>query len=594
MANFESQPTFWRRWLTLAALIALSFSGSPAIAQETPPPGMPTGPGMPESVSIPTTQEAQKRAPETEAPRFPEPVQQLAPQGSSVEKAADVGEVTVKAHSAPHWLWILPFVLLLGSIALGPLVNPHWWEHNYHYVAIGLGLITAVYYLFFHGDSHPWFHAIIEYLSFIALLASLYIVSGGIVIQVGSRATPMANTGLLLVGAIVANIFGTTGASMLLIRPFIRMNKNHIKSYHVVFFIFAVSNLGGALTPIGDPPLFLGYLQGIPFFWTLTHLWPLWVVANGALLAVFFVIDTLDHKKTPRTHENEPGSVIKIAGLTNFIFIGVILVGVFRPSMFDYFALISQGHATVVNFASILISREVLMIAAAVASLKFTPKVIHERNQFTWGPIREVAIIFIGIFSTMVPALAWLESNAASKDGDALPLKTPGQYYFATGVLSSVLDNAPTYLVFLTTRLSMLDQEHVNMAHQEVARMTKEQKLEFDPKGMPDDVAKAVEELVHDHPDHILSGKVDRREVELAFLLGNLALNAFIVAVSAGAVFFGAATYIGNGPNFMVKSIAESSGVKMPSFFGYILKFTLPILLPILIAVWLIFFVLLA
>jgi Na+/H+ antiporter NhaD/arsenite permease-like protein len=577
-------------------LVTLAFSGSLAFGQTPevgPPPGMPAGAGplAVENEAIPTTQQAIKQGRETEAPRFPEAVQVATP--TAPEKTIASDSARPKGHKAPHWLWILPFVLLLGSIALGPLINVHWWEHNYYYVAIGLGLVTAVYYMFFHGDRGPWFHAIIEYLSFIALLASLYIVSGGIVIHVGSRATPAANTALLLIGAVIANIFGTTGASMLLIRPFIRMNKGHIKAYHVVMFIFIVSNLGGCLTPIGDPPLFLGYLQGIPFLWTLTHLWPLWLVANGAMLAIFFVIDTLDHKKEARVHADDPGAVVKISGFANFIYIGVILVGVFRPSMFEYIALITHGQATVVNIASILISREVLMVAAALASLKFTPKVIHERNHFSWGPIREVAIIFIGIFSTMVPALAWLETNAASKD-NALPLKTPGQYYYATGVLSSVLDNAPTYLVFLTTRLSMLDQGHVDMAQAEVERMGKEQKLTFDPAGKPEEVVKAVEEMIDDHSDHILSGHVKRREVELAFLLGNAALNAFIVAVSAGAVFFGAATYIGNGPNFMVKSIAESAGVKMPSFFGYVVKYTLPILLPILVGIWLIFFVLLA
>jgi Na+/H+ antiporter NhaD/arsenite permease-like protein len=590
MAESLTKAPFFARWLTLAGMAILLFSGSLAFGQEaTPPPGMPGGPMVEENLSIPTTQEAVKRGPQQSAPAVAEPSQLIAPEPAS--QPTGNSQAAVKGHEAPHWLWIVPFVVLLGSIALGPLINAHWWEHHYHYFAIGLGLVTAVYYLFFHGDSHPWFHAIIEYVSFIVLLASLYIVSGGIVIHVGSRATPQANTALLLVGAVAANVFGTTGASMLLIRPFIRMNKGHIKPYHVVFFIFIVSNLGGALTPIGDPPLFLGYLQGIPFLWTLQHLWPLWVVAVGALLVVFFVIDTLDHRKAERVHhEDDPGSVVKITGFVNFILIGMILVGVFRPSVFEYWSLIMAGQATRMDYPAILISREVLMVAAAVISFRTTPKIIHERNQFTWGPIREVAIIFIGIFSTMVPALAWLETNA-SKGDNAIPLKTPGQYYYATGVLSSVLDNAPTYLVFLTTRLSMLDQEHVDQAQAEVARMTRDKSLGFDPDGLPEDVAKAVAELVHDHPDHILSGQVKRREVELAFLLGNAALNAFIVAVSAGAVFFGAATYIGNGPNFMVKSIAESSGVKMPSFFGYILRYTLPVLVPILVLVWVIFFV---
>ena len=232
-------------------------------------------------------------------------------------------------------VWAIPFVLLLACIALMPFINKHFWEHHYAKVAIGLAALPAFYYLAILRQPSPWLGAMEEYISFIVLLSSLFIISGGIVIRVNRKASPLANATLLLIGAIVANIFGTTGASMLLIRPFLRMNRGHLKPYHVVFFIFIVSNCGGLLTPIGDPPLFLGYLEGIPFRWTLDHLWVLWSFVIAALLATFFVIDTIDHAGQARAAADDEGPQVHILGIQNFVFISAVLFAVFRPGFFD-------------------------------------------------------------------------------------------------------------------------------------------------------------------------------------------------------------------------------------------------------------------
>jgi len=363
-----------------------------------------------------------------------------------------------------------------------------------------------------------------EYVSFILLLASLYIVSGGIVIHIARKATPLANTLLLLTGAVLANIFGTTGASMLLIRPYLRMNAGHIRPYHVVFFIFLVSNIGGLLTPIGDPPLFLGYLAGIPFWWIIRHCYLMWILAVGLILIVFFIRDFFQQRKFPRSAPTTIGPPFAIDGLHNLLFIVLIIFAVFRPGLFDHPSL-----------PTIFFTREVLMSFAAVASLLTTPTRIHSRNEFTYAPIREVAILFLGIFSAMAPALAWVNANAAR-----LHLQTPGRLYFTSGALSSILDNAPTYMTFLQVEL-----------------------------------AKAGANLSD--------------AARIQFLLSDPAQNLNLVAISLGAVLFGACTYIGNGPNFMVKSIAEASGIKMPHFAEYIYGYALAILLPVYLLIWLIF-----
>jgi len=480
-------------------------------------------------------------------------------------------------------LWAIPFVLLLACIALMPFIHRHWWEKWYPAVAIALGLVASSYYWFIAPSTSRWLTGIEDYASFILLLASLFVVSGGIVIHVNRKATPLANAVLLLLGAFIANIFGTTGASMLLIRPFLRMNRGHIRPYHVMFFIFIVSNAGGLLTPIGDPPLFLGYINGVPFWWVLEHCLWMWAFVVGALLAVFLVLDTIDHGKSERHMPEDPGPAVFIHGIHNLLFIALIIWAVFRPSFTVLIELIHERGASLHLAGGFLLCREVLMIVAGAGSLLLTGRSIYQRNEFTYAPIREVAILFLGIFTTMVPALQWLNYNAKR-----MPIKSPAHFYFTSGTLSSFLDNAPTYLTFLQVELGKLDPGDVKAAEAECKRMAARKSLEIDPD-LPGPVAEAVGALVKYHPRELLERALTLDQIEVAFLLGNPKLNFFIVAVSLGSVLFGACTYIGNGPNFMVKSIAESSGLRMPGFIHYIVAYTLPILLPVYILVWLVF-----
>ena len=418
--------------------------------------------------------------------------------------------------------WVIPFALLLVAIALMPLVHRHWWEKNYGKISLALAAMVGVLYLFLARSAGPWIHTMVDYLSFVILLGSLYIVSGGIVINVGSRATPLNNCILLLFGALISNIFGTTGASMLLIRPFLRMNEKHLRPYHVAFFIFIVSNAGGMLTPVGDPPLFLGFLRGVPFWWNFQHARWAFLLVIGALLAVFFLLDTLDHAKEMRHHANDPGPAVHIVGIHNFLFIALIMVAVFQPGFAD---LIASK-----KFLRLIICREALMLAAAAASRLLTGQVIYQRNAFSYDPIKEVAILFFGLFSTMAPALQWLGENA-----QRMAPRTPGQYYFTTGSLSAILDSAPSYLAFYELEL----------------------------------------------------GKTSREQVPAA--LADPQINRNLLAIAVGAVLFGAITYIGNGPNFMVKSIADSTGAPTPDFVRYMLRYSLPILGPLYLLVWWIF-----
>ena len=414
-------------------------------------------------------------------------------------------------------VWVIPFVTLLASIAVLPLANKHFWERNYPWIAFGLGAIVILHYILGLHNTTSLVHTAGEYLSFISLIGSLFVVAGGIHINVKGEATPLVNCVFLLIGAILANFLGTTGASMVLIRPWIRMNKYRLTAFHIVFFIFIVSNIGGGLTPIGDPPLFLGYLKGIPFFWVLENMWLIWVLTIAALLAVFFIFDQKNFKRAPleiRAKETSHEEW-KFQGTHNILFLLMIIGSVF------------------INNPPFL--REGIMILATVLSYKTTPKSVHESNDFNFGPIKEVAILFLGIFATMIPALEWLEKNAS-----AIGISHPGQFFWASGILSSVLDNAPTYLNFLSACIGLFS----------------------DPSLTPD--AQVHSLLIH-HAD-------------------------FIRAISVGSVFFGAVTYIGNGPNFLVKSIAEQSKVKTPSFFGYFFNYSLPILFPLFGIIWFFFF----
>lgn len=440
---------------------------------------------------------------------------------------------------APGWL-VIPFVVLLLMIATGPLFYEHFWHHNYPKIAVALAIIVVGYYLFVLQNTHHPFHALAEYVQFIALLASLYVASGGILINVDKASTPLVNVGILVVGALISNLIGTTGASMLLIRPFIRVNRHNIQPYHIIFFIFMVSNIGGSLTPIGDPPLFLGFLKGVPFIWTLEYNWPAWVLALALLSMLFFVVDKKlgranddeAENMEPETHSNK----ISLEGSKNFVWLTIIILSVFfDPNKIDWVPAI---HFDGQQFSFI---REIIMFSVVFLSYKFADKKALDGNEFNFEPIREVAFIFIGIFGTMMPALELVGAYAQSEEGSAMI--NPNTLYWGTGILSGFLDNAPTYLNFLAAAMASQGADINNM----------EQVKDFANNLYPD--------------------------------------SAFeLFAISIASVFFGAMTYIGNGPNFMVKSIAEQSGIRMPSFFGYIIRFSIPILIPILILTWLVFF----
>jgi Na+/H+ antiporter NhaD/arsenite permease-like protein len=464
------------------------------------------------------------------------------------------------------WM-MLPFGLLLAMIAMGPLIIPAWWTSHYSKIAFALAAVTCAYYFIgLHASQRVW-HTAHEYLSFIALIGSLFVVSGGIHINVKAEATPVANVIFLLIGAIIANVLGTTGASMLLIRPWLRMNKYRITAYHVVFFIFIVSNVGGCLTPIGDPPLFLGYLSGVPFWWVAWNCWPIWAMGVGMLLLMFLVVDYRNYLRAPAAVRAEmagQGDQWRFNGLANIFFAGVILAGVF------------------INHPPFL--REGLMVIAALGSWLTTPKSVHQSNHFDFHPIQEVAILFIGIFATMMPALDWLQTNASR-------LASPGAsfFYWGSGLLSSALDNAPTYLCFLKAIFGrFVDADVVSQVHHLV--QTHGAGLAGVTGPHAEQIRQTFSALQQYHAADVSSGSVSTDEISVAFLLGNPGFNRFIAAISVAAVFFGANTYIGNGPNFMVKSIAQHHKAHAPSFLGYVFKFTLPFMLPVLLVIWWLFF----
>ncbi len=447
----------------------------------------------------------------------------------------------------------IPFVVLLLSIALMPFISEKFWHAHFPDFAFLLGAMVATYYLAAFGDygRHEVVHAAIEYYAFIALVGGLYVASGGILIDIRARGRPITNAGLLALGAVLANIVGTTGASVLLIRPFMRMNHGRLRAVHMVFFIFIVSNCGGCLTPIGDPPLYLGYLKGVPFFWTVNSLWPMWLVVNGMLLTAFMIVDSRMPAARPSgtaaahgfdRHEHKP----IITGWTTLGFLALLVAGVFIDPAIKRYAPSS-------GLVGIPVGATFQIIVAAVAYFTSRPS-IHHANQFTFGPVKEVGFLFIGIFLTMAPALGYLRANAVS-----FGLESPTQFYFGTGILSAFLDNAPTYLSFGQVALGVLH-------------------LPLNPAGIAEFISGTFDIV---HPD---TG-------EVVHFHGQVLLEA----ISLAAVFFGAMTYIGNGPNFMVKSIVEAAyrrgdglGVRMPSFFGYLLL-AVALLLPVIIVNWLIF-----
>ena len=464
-------------------------------------------------------------------------------------------------------LWAAaPFALLVLAIALGPLAAKRWWDKYYPAVAVGLGALTVSYYLLVLHSGGPLIRAGRDYVSFIALVGSLYVVAGGIHIRVHGRATPLRNVLLLAIGAVAANLVGTTGASMILIRPYLRVNRYRIKPFHVVFFIFVVSNIGGVLTPVGDPPLFLGYLKGVPFFWPLETLWSSWAIAIGIVLSVFYLLDRRDFHHMSRTQQErteEIGEHGEVVGLHNLIFLAIVLVAVF---------------VTDPPFI-----RELLMLTAAAGSYLTTRAEIHKKNEFNFLPVQEVAILFLGIFATMVPALEWIQQNSAG-----LGFARPEQFFWSAGALSSVLDNAPTYLNFFSAAIGLfVPHGAVAQVQQYIARMIAGNAA---GTGIPlaPEVRNTLAILKTYHPDMLALGKVTADQIAAGCLLATQPV--VVQAISVGAVFFGAMTYIGNGPNLMVKSIAEQAGATCPSFGGYVIRFAFPILLPTFAIVWLLFF----
>ncbi len=453
--------------------------------------------------------------------------------GSGIAVAVERGGASLGNQLAVGW--VIPFVLLLLSIALLPLIVPHWWESN-----INKGIISAIFGLpvaVYIGilDSHRLIETGIEYVAFIVLLAALFIISGGIYLRGSLVGTPFINTVALAIGAVLANVVGTTGASMLLIRPVLRANERRRHQAHiVVFFIFVVSNIGGLLTPLGDPPLFLGFLRGVPFEWTL-RLVPYWLFMNTALLVIFHLWDRHQFEReravpnrvvSDRTQAQER---LRVEGKINFLLLlGVLAVAFFIGRFSEKIGLESE-HARKG-------AQAVGMGLLGALSLLMVRDETRIANRFSFQPIAEVAVLFAGIFAAMLPALAILEAR-----GDQLGLRQPWQFFWATGSLSSFLDNAPTYLTFAATASGLMGTEA-------------------------------------GHLDQLLLATREGIRGEM-----------LLTGISVGAVFMGANSYIGNGPNFMVKAIAEEAGVKMPSFFGY-MKYSIGILIPLFMLVTLIFF----
>jgi len=410
---------------------------------------------------------------------------------------------------------VVPFVLLLLSIAIAPFIPCLKWEKNYSKISLIFSSAIVLYYLT-AGKNTVIFKTLEEYIMFISLIVSLFVISGGILIESNGSATPFGNTMILAAGALIANLVGTTGASMLLIRPFIKINEKRMTGFHVVFFIFIVSNIGGVLTPIGDPPLLLGYIKGIPFFWLIEKVFFKWLIAIVILLLIFYILDSINYKKKVQEihiKEFKKKEKIKISGSFNFIYLAIVTGAVFITSP--------------------VFLREIIMLAATFISYKTTKKEIRLKNHFSFLPIKEVAWLFLGIFITMMPVLEILAHQSSG-----LNLISPSQFYLFTGILSAFLDNAPTYLTFLTGAMGVHGLD-IN----------------------------SVSDL-------------------LIYIAGN---DKIVIAISVSSVFFGAMTYIGNAPNFMVKSIAENQKIKMPGFFGYMFKFSVPVLIPLYIFIWWLF-----
>ena len=476
------------------------------------------------------------------APRSPRPRQALTPAWwllpllLALAAPAHAAELDGRQLSA---LWGLPFVGILLSIAVWPLAGPHFWHHHFGKIAAAWSLAFLLPFAALYGvplAGAGLVHALVaEYIPFILLLTALFTVSGGIYIRGNLHGTPRLNTAILAIGAVLASFMGTTGASMLLIRPLIRANDNRPGCAHVVvFFIFIVSNIGGSLTPLGDPPLFLGFLKGVGFFWTLENIYRETLFMTVVLLALFYVLDRHLYRKqgVTRPDPTPDTPTFGFDGAVNFVLLGVVVALVLLSGMWAS-PVSFDVMGTAVGLPGLV--RDVGLIVVTAVSIAITPRAVHESNQFDWGPMQEVGKLFAGIFLTIIPVIAMLQAGEDGPFGAIVKAVTnadgtpnPAAYFWATGVLSSFLDNAPTYLVFFNTAGG-----------------------------------------------------------DAAHLMGPLAST--LAAISAGAVFMGANSYIGNAPNLMVKAIAEDRGVKMPSFFGY-MAWSGGILIPLFLLVTWIFF----
>ena len=454
-----------------------------------------------------------------------------------------ISTLTAGSAGAPHLeggdlsiLWVVPFAGILLSIAIFPLVASDFWHHNFGKISAFWATLFILPFMLSQGWQITLYEVLhvglLEYIPFIILLLALFTISGGVQLTGSLVGTPIINTAIILVGTLLASWMGTTGAAMLLIRPLLRANKERKYKVHiVVFFIFLVANIGGSLTPLGDPPLFLGFLKGVDFFWTTKAMFLPMLFMVISLLIIFYIYDTIQFKKEEPLPQVSSKEKIGIKGSFNLLLIfgvicSVLLSGFWKPNI-EF--TIYHVHVELQN-----IIRDILLLLLAYGSWKFTIKEIREANEYTWFPIQEVAKLFAGIFITIIPAIAILKAGTSgalagiinSVSSDSGPVNN--MYFWLTGILSSFLDNAPTYLVFFNTAGG-------------------------DPQ--------------------VLMGE----------------LSQTLLAISAGAVFMGANTYIGNAPNFMVKSIAESSGIEMPSFFGYFL-YSLIILFPLFGVISLLFF----
>ena len=450
--------------------------------------------------------------------------------------AAQAADIDGRALSP---IWGVPFAGLLLSIALFPLLAPKFWHHHFGKVTAAWALAFFVPFAVSFGAGAAaggFVHALVgEYIPFIILLTALFVVAGGIFIRGNLHGSPGLNAGLLAVGAVLASFMGTTGASMLLIRPLIRANDNRKHVAHVVvFFIFIVSNAGGSLTPLGDPPLFLGFLKGVDFFWTASHIFPQTLFLVGALLVLFYLVDAYFYRREgvlPKDPTPDTPS-FGFEGRVNFLLLAAVVALVLMSGLWKSGVAFTVAGAEV-SWASL--ARDLGLIAVAFASWRLTPAAVHDQNQFSWGPMAEVAKLFAGIFLTIIPVIAMLRAGVQGPFGAIVSAVTspngepiPAMYFWASGVLSSFLDNAPTYLVFFNTA-----------------------------GGDP--------------------------QVLMTTLAPTLA------AISAGSVFMGANTYIGNAPNLMVKAIAEDRGIRMPGFFGYMV-WSVAVLIPLFVAMTFIWF----